>query len=244
MTSASSFRAKISLIRRLFTVSRQEDTSSIEENASYLVHLYEETGITFLAKLNGCFSGLLIDLREGKLVLFNDRYGINRIHVHENENGFYFASEAKSLLKILPELRRLDMQSLGEFYSCGCVLQNRSLFAGVSLLPPASAWSFSADGSVAKHSYFKVEDWENQSPLDATAYYENLKETWGRVLPRYFRNDRVALSLTGGVDSRMVLAWSHRPAGMVPCYTFGGRYRDCADVENLAGGRQYLPAAP
>ena len=77
-------------------------------DASYLVHLYEEEGLDgFLEKLNGWFSGVLLDLREGKVVLFNDRYGLGRIYFHEEAEAFYFASEAKSLLKVLPKLRQL-----------------------------------------------------------------------------------------------------------------------------------------
>jgi len=37
------------------------------DDASYLVHLYEEMGSGFLEKLNGWFSGILLDLREQKL---------------------------------------------------------------------------------------------------------------------------------------------------------------------------------
>lgn len=201
-----------------------------EGNASYLVHLYEELGPRFFQKLNGAFAGLLIDLRNKKVVLFNDRYGISRIYYHKNDTGFYFSSEAKSLLKLFPNLRTLDPKSLGEFYSCGCVLQDRSLFAGVSLLPPASAWSFSPDGAIARTKYFDFTSWEQQPQLDAASYYEKVMETWRRILPQYFRGDRVALSLTGGVDSRMILAWSPLQTGKLPCYTFGGRYRECADV--------------
>src|SRR6266702_6496462 len=64
-------------------------------DASYLVHLYEEIGCQFLEKLNGWFSGVLVDLREQKFVLFNDRYGVNRIYYHEDGGEFYFSSEAK-----------------------------------------------------------------------------------------------------------------------------------------------------
>jgi len=65
-------------------------------DASYLVHLYEEMGYQFLEKLNGWFSGVLLDLREQKFILFNDRYGVNRIYYHEDARGFYFSSEARS----------------------------------------------------------------------------------------------------------------------------------------------------
>ena len=78
-----------------------------------------------------------------KLVLFNDRYGVNRIYYHENADGFYFSSEAKALLKILPDTRQLNLRSLGEVLCCEAVLQNRSLFSGISLLPGGSSWVFS-----------------------------------------------------------------------------------------------------
>ena len=71
------------------------------ENASYLVHLYEEIGPDFVKNLNGWFAGVLIDLREGRIHLFNDRYGMERIYFHDGSDGFYFASEAKALLKVL-----------------------------------------------------------------------------------------------------------------------------------------------
>lgn len=202
------------------------------ENASYLVHLYEEYGDGFLTKLNGGFCGVIIDLRQNKMLLFNDRYGLNRLYYHENAKGLFFASEAKALLKVLPELRRLDPASLGEFFSCGCALQNRTLFSKMHLLPGGSLWTFFPGQPVRKESYFQSPQWEHQSTLSPNHYYEKLKETWARVLPRYFRgNQRIGLSLTGGVDSRMILAWIRRQPGRLPCYTFGGPYRECADVK-------------
>src|SRR6266545_3287706 len=196
------------------------------DDASYLVHLYEEMGCAFLEKLNGWFSGVLVDLREQKLVLFNDRYGVNRIYYHEDAGGFYFSSEAKALLKILPGTRQLDLRSLGELLSCDAVLENRSLFSGISLLPPGSAWVFSKEEPVKKKTYFKQEAWESQPALSESEFYEQLKETWERILPRYFFGKQsIGLSLTGGVDSRMILAWAPRKSGKLPCYTWGGTYR-------------------
>lgn len=200
--------------------------------ASCLIHLYEEHGPAFFKKLNGWFSGLLIDLRENKIVLFNDRYGVNRIYYHENQSGFYFASEAKALLKVLPETRQLDNQGVGEYLSCGCVLQNRTLFRGIRLLPVASAWDFAPGRPVDKKQYFMREEWENQPQLSPSEFYESLKAIWTKRLPHYLNGkEPVALSMTGGVDSRMILACAKRAPGKFPCYTFGGMYRDCIDVK-------------
>jgi asparagine synthase (glutamine-hydrolysing) len=201
-------------------------------NADYLVHLYEERGIVFLETLNGWFSGILIDLRQPQIVLFNDRYGLQRIYYHQTANGYYFSSEAKSLLEVLPDLRRLDLPSFGEAVACGCVLQDRTLFSGVSLLPGGAKWTFSRNQQVRKESYFRREVWESQPLLKGQEFYSRLKETFARVLPKYFRGkERLGMSLTGGLDGRMILAWADCAPATLPCYTFGSVYRDCTDVK-------------
>ena len=50
------------------------------DKANYLIWLYEEHGDDFIKMLNGWFSGVLIDLRSKKIILFNDRYGQGRIY--------------------------------------------------------------------------------------------------------------------------------------------------------------------
>ncbi len=202
------------------------------KTAGWLIQLYQKQGLRFLDALNGWFSGVVIDLSQQQAFLFNDRYGMGRICYHEHDGKFYFSSEAKALLKVLPHLRSLDFKSLGEVYSCGSVLQNRTLFAGVSILPGGSVWSFSKSKSAERSAYFEPHSWEGMPALSSDDYYKQLEETWKRILPRYLPEDeRIGLSLTGGVDSRMILAWSPRPSGQLPCYTFSGRYRDCTDVK-------------
>lgn len=202
-----------------------------QAHAAWIVHHYEEVGGEFVKKANGWFSGLLVDLRRKRIFLFNDRYGLTRIYYHEHPNGFYFASEAKSILKVLPETRELDMASLGEFYSVGCALQNRTLFAKISQLPAGSNWEFVPGERVRKNSYFDRGTWEKLAPLAPEAYYEQLKETFSRVLRRYLsKSKKIGVSLTGGVDSRMIMAWAHATPGFLPCYTFGGKYRHSIDV--------------
>jgi asparagine synthase (glutamine-hydrolysing) len=196
-----------------------------------IVHSYEEHGIPFLARLNGRFSGLLLDLRERKSILFNDRFGLNRIYWNEKSDAFRFSSCARSLLSVLPECRRFEEQSLAEYFAVGCVLQNRSLFSGLALLPPGSAWTFYADGRSERTRYFDPVQWEQQEILEPAAYTEKLIASFAKVPPRYLLDgEPLAMSLTGGLDSRMVLAWANVKPGQLPCYTFGGPYRECADV--------------
>ncbi len=200
-------------------------------DASCLIHLYEEHGLGFIRHLNGCFSGLVIDKRKNEVVLFNDRYGLGRVYVHETDECLYFSSEAKTILGASPHLRQLDMKGLGELFQYGCTLQNRTLFPAISILPPGSIWTFSQGALLRKEQYFTFSDLETQTQLSPEKYLEELKECFNRILPRYFAGrQRVALSLTGGLDSRMILAGSPVPKGQLQCYTFGGTYRDSEDV--------------
>jgi len=201
-----------------------------EEGASYLVHLYEDNP-AFPAGLNGRFHGFLADRTRGTATLFNDRYGMHRIYYHEARAAFYFAAEVKAILAVRPELRRADPRGLGEFVTCGCVLENRTLFEGIQVLPPGSSWLF-RNGSIEKKStYFQPREWEEQAPLDPEIYYQELRQTFSRNLPRYFNaQERIGMSLTGGLDTRMIMAWHNAPPESLPCYSFGGMFRDCQDV--------------
>jgi asparagine synthase (glutamine-hydrolysing) len=128
-------------------------------------------------------------------------------------------------------LRELDPRGLSEWFNCGCALGNRTLFRGISLLPPASAWAFSGDGTVKKQSYFNPSAWENQPGLSSKEFSEQLLQTFPGVLNRYTNGSRpVAMSLTGGLDGRMIMAWARPKRGEMSCYTFNGSYRDCADA--------------
>ncbi len=200
------------------------------DGPSYLVHVAEEDP-DFPKSLNGRFQGVLTNLANGTVTLFNDRYGLQRLYYHESREAFYFAAEAKAILTVHPELRVADARSLGELVSCGCVLENRTIFKGIVVLPPASAWTFRDASSSQKKTYFSAEEWENQPSLDPEAYYQQLRATFSEILPRYFHGpERIGMSLTGGLDTRMIMAWHKAVPGSFPCYSFGGMIRECEDV--------------
>lgn len=200
------------------------------QGPAYLVHLYEEDP-AFPAGLNGRFHGILADRTNGTVMLFNDRYGMHRIYYHESKEVFYFAAEAKAVLAVRPELREADLRGLGEFVACGCVLENRTVFKGIHVLPPASAWVFRNSSVERKTPYFQPREWENQTPLEPETYYKEVREIFTRNLPRYFNGrERIGMSLTGGLDTRMIMAWRDFDGRSLPCYSFGGMFRECQDV--------------
>jgi asparagine synthase (glutamine-hydrolysing) len=201
-----------------------------EATGNWLVHLYEEEGDQFFAKMNGLFSALLIDKRQNKAFLFNDRYGIERIYWHESKDATYFASEAKALLRILPALRAFDEEGVTQFLTYGCTLEGRTLFRDVHLLPGASLWSFE-NGKCRKRKYFCPETWEAQPTLSVDSFESEFQETFKRILPRYFESgSKIGISLTGGLDTRMIMACRAKTKTPPVCYTFAGRKGNTLDA--------------
>jgi asparagine synthase (glutamine-hydrolysing) len=193
-----------------------------ETTSSQLLHLYQEKGTKFLENLNGLFSGLLIDKRQGKAFLFNDRYGVERIYWHEKNDAIYFASEAKALLRIFPELRAFDKEGVAQFLTFGCPLEGRTLFRDVQLLPGASVWSFQ-NGKTDKQKYFSADQWEAQPQLSPDSFQSEFQKTFKDALPNYFRSQApIGISLTGGLDTRMIMACRPGTAADPVCYTFSG----------------------
>lgn len=200
-------------------------------DAHHLLELYEQTGEDFVRHLNGWFCGVVADLRSRRIILFNDRYGMSRLYVYEGKDVILFGSEAKSLLRIKPELRAIDPESLAQFLRCNCVLGNRSLFKDVALLPGGSLWSCEDQGSVKKRRYFDFKEWERQDALVPHEFYEKFALLMNRIVPAYAGdNKKVALSLTAGLDTRAVMASLHADDRSFPCYTFGGVWGETLDI--------------
>lgn len=209
------------------------------DRAHALFRLYRESEDKFFNFLNGWFCGVAVDLNLGKVSLFNDRYGMSRVYIHEGIEEFIFASEAKSLLGIRPSLRVIDPVAFAQYLRFNCVMGNKTLFKGISLLPGASSWEF--DGRVVprKRSYFDFADWEQQPTVDSEEFHQRFEETASRIFPAYMEDTQhVALSLTAGLDTRAILAASRGQERSLPCYTFGGLWGETFDIRaarKLAG---------
>jgi asparagine synthase (glutamine-hydrolysing) len=193
-----------------------------ETGGAWLVPLYEARGDKFFEELNGLFSGLLIDRRQKKVFLFNDRYGMERLYWHETPDAFYFATEAKALLRVLPETREFDADGVAHYFGVGCTMGWRSLFRGIQMLPGGSLWIFES-GHCRKEKYFSPASWESQPELSAADYEAQFAATFKKILPRYFEAETsVGMALTGGFDTRMILACRSESTRSPVCYTFAG----------------------
>ena len=98
-------------------------------------------------------------------------------------------------------------------------------------MPGGSRWTWSNGGDVSKKSYFEPKAWEQLPALNAESFYKEFEETFAKVLPGYFAADRVSMSLTAGLDTRLLMACLPCEPGGLPCFTFGGPSRETLDIK-------------
>jgi asparagine synthase (glutamine-hydrolysing) len=208
-----------------------ECSYDVLKETEQFIACYTKSEDKFLNSLNGWFSGIAIDLAQRKVTLFNDRYGMGRICWYQGEEEFLFGSEAKSLLHVRPRLREIEHASLAEFLNFNCVMGDKTLFKGISLVPGGSSWSFIGSAVPLKRKYFDFAEWEEQSMLPAREFYSRFKETVSTVFPVYAAGpEAVGISLTAGLDTRLILSSLMGCDNELPCYTFGGLWGETYDI--------------
>jgi asparagine synthase (glutamine-hydrolysing) len=116
----------------------------------------------------------------------------------------------------------------------GCTLEGRTLFRNVQLLPGASLWSFEGR-NCHKAKYFSTKSWESQPPLSDECFASEFEQTFKKILPRYFDSEsKIGISLTAGLDTRMIMACLPETRENAICYTYSGQAADTLDARLAA----------
>ena len=210
----------------------RQPSGHLQSETLRIIACYDRSPDQIPAAVRGICSGLLVDERRERSYLFNDRVGLERLFVYENAAMYVFSSEAKAILAVVPEARAFDPYALAQFFTAGCTFDESSLFRGIRVLQGGTLVTFERGRAPVLRRYFRPDDWEKSDPLPEKAFLEEFSSTLEIVLADAVKEGSgAAISLTGGLDSRMVMACLKAPVGTVPCYTFGSMYRETYDVK-------------
>ncbi|MEJ2556290.1 MAG: asparagine synthase-related protein [Anaerolineae bacterium] len=193
----------------------------IDNDAEFVLHLYEEFGEEFASQLNGAFVVAIWDTRSHKLRVVNDRFGLQALFYRQAGDRLLFAGHSAAFLADSAYSPQVDGVALAELFSFEHVLGDRTLLAEVKLLSPGSILTFES-GQLSLRAYYDfqfVEDHQNHSD----AWYI---ERWGHLMrqavERRMRGDGPSgVQLSGGLDSRAVLAMIDRRHYPLHTFTFG-----------------------
>lgn len=180
-----------------------------------------------LAGVDGVFTGACFDSAHQQLALFSDRLGLRPLYYTETRDWFAYAAEVKALLAILPQTSKLDEISLRQFFGFGHLLGDRTWWQGISLLPPGSIWRLGRTGQ-RRQRYWSFAQIK-RDPIPLPEAEQQFAYAWSRSVRQRTKPGRTALLLSGGLDSRLLLAELSRQGHDITAITFGEP--GCSDIQ-------------
>lgn len=208
----------LELQKELMARGRRFNTSCDTE---VVLEAFAEWGHAAIDRFNGMFALAVWDVRERKLLLVRDRYGIKPLYYAHAGKTFLFASEIKGMLAHGALAPSVDLEGLAEYFTFQNFFSDHTLFKGVKLLPPGTAMEISADGAVNTRRY-----WDFNFADVETAPKEELLETLDHAfytaVNRQLMSDvPVGTYLSGGMDTGAITAIAARQLPNMCSFTIG-----------------------
>lgn len=228
-------------LRRTLRLGR--DTS----DQAIIARLYEQHGPSLARHLTGSFCLAIIDPTARRVVLASDRVASYPLYWCRLPGGFAFASEVRAVVAAQPT-PTLDALALNDMLRFGFPTGDRTLAAGVSLIPSATTvtWEWPGD-RVQIERYHQWHRAYLTNTGDKAAYLDAVTHAFEGAMSRATEGShRYGLSLSGGMDTRVLLSDLERKQVPLQTFTLGGR--GCADevigdqLAKLAGtSHQFMP---
>ena len=186
-------------------------------DAEYCLHLYEEMGEDAFKELNGSFCITIYNLGTHEFLLVNDRFSSYPIFYYlTDKSKLLFGTQLSCILQSSEVPRELNITSIFEFFTFQKVLGTKTFYKDIKTLPPATVLYY-RDSNIYLDTYWKMKyKKENHSEK---YYVDTLAKALKKSVERRVGGDqRLGILLSGGLDSRTVLAASDKK---IVCFTVG-----------------------
>ncbi len=157
------------------------------------------------ASLNGHFLLLARDSAAQEWHVWTNRFGSWHAYYVERPRhgalGSFFPAVAQA-----GSSKELDWPGLSGFFSCGFFPQDRTFFGDVKIMRPSSHYVFDRELNPVKQSRYW--NWTHR-PDPQRTYRETVaafQAVFGDVMDDLLREGRIALPISGGLDSRTTVA--------------------------------------
>ena len=165
-------------------------------------------GRRFLADLHGKYVAAIWDRRNRCLILTNDRFGMKPLYYAKLNGRLLWASEIKALLADAAVCRQGHLRGIAQFFTFGQLLGEDTLLKGVRLLPAAGWLTYELDNDRLKlQRYWRLGETKGNPQHTPAETLEHIEATFAKAVDRCTAgSNRLGLSLSGGLDSRTILA--------------------------------------
>ncbi|WP_113907272.1 asparagine synthase (glutamine-hydrolyzing) [Aliidiomarina celeris] len=193
-----------------------------DSDTEVLINGWDYWGAESVHRFIGMFAFAIFCHETGSLTLVRDRFGIKPLYVYHQNNEFGFASEAKSLLALMPTAPTLNLTAVASYFSFRYPLTTQSFFEEIRPLPPGHMLHRRANGEWQETRYYCLAqnipaETSAQDPIAASNDVRALFQS--SVEYRMISDVPIGAYLSGGVDSSAVVAAMSK-ASRSPIKTF------------------------
>ena len=187
-----------------------------------------------LLRFNGMFALALWDRQAQTLLLARDRFGIKPLYYAHIGSNLLFGSEVKALLAHPAMAAKLDPEGLLEYLTFQNFFTDRTLFAGVRLLP-AGCVLRAVVGRGEPDVIDRYWDFSFGEPVEAAddrEYVDELDRLFCQAVNRQLVSDvDIGAYLSGGMDSGSITALAAKQMPYIRSFTCGFDLNSASGVE-------------
>lgn len=208
-----------------------------QTDTEVILNAYRKWGPDCVSRFNGQFAFVIYDGE--RFFAARDRIGEKPLYWAKTANGFYLASEIKSILTQYPSAPRVDEA----FWVFDAAIAPATLFDGIFELQPARTLTY--DGhDVRIQRYWSPPTPDGNPDADDEALTDELTALiQDAVSLRTVADVPVGLFLSGGLDSSVMAAVA-RPADVFSCrFPLGNAFDEFEHARTMAeqvGARQHV----
>jgi asparagine synthase (glutamine-hydrolysing) len=172
-----------------------------------LLKLLIARGTDAIARLNGMWSFVFVDIQAKEALVCRDRFGVKPLYTMQHGDVLLLASEAKAIVAYLGETPKPNRRSIGLYLRYGTAGEHEeSWFEGINRFEPAHWQRFRCGAApIPARRYWDYP--KSRIPMKDGEALEAFREVLGAAVRIRTRSDvPLGLSLSGGVDSSTI-AW-------------------------------------
>ena len=192
-----------------------------ESDTEVLLKLYLSEGKKMLSKLNGIFTFAILDINSESLFLARDSLGVKPLYYSTEDNAFAFASEIKALLKLIPNNKELDVESINRYLSFLWCPGDGTPLKSVKKLLPGEAIIVKNGCITDKWLWYKLPILNNTNKnLDKGRSISGVTKYLRQAVHRQMVADvPLGAFLSGGLDSSAVVAFAREVNPDIRCFS-------------------------
>ena len=170
-------------------------------------------------KMDGDFNMLFADLNTERFTLANDIFGLRHLFYYNDENIFIFAPEIDAILQHSEINRELNYASISDYFYYNTVVHNNTYFKHIHLLPPASVLKIDKE-ELKIHNYWFPDYKEDRIDVSYDDLLEEGYELWKNAIHKRIKGkEKIAIPLSGGLDSRLLVAFTQMKNSNIFAFT-------------------------